>query len=123
MKDNFDYLDELVRMCKSFSCTDCPLTGYHNCNARPGFMASDDNIDEVKQIIKEWSEAHPIITRSTEFKKIYPNCKVDEYGYPTICPNELDITFKGACDRSLVSIIQCEKCRQDYWDEEVKCSE
>lgn len=119
MKDNFDYLDELVRMCKSFSCTDCPLTGNHNCNARPGFMASDDNIDEVKQIIKEWSEAHPIKTRMSEFKKTYPNCKVDNEGYPTICPCEFNTSFLGPCNSGSLTIKECVECRRKYWGTEV----
>lgn len=107
MKDNFDYLGELVRMCSlNPECNECPL-GLSDgcCTAKPYSIVRQKSLDTVRELIKEWSDEHPVKTRSTEFKKMYPNVKVDEDGYPTICPNELDRTFKGACDGSLVSIM------------------
>ena len=122
MKDNFDYLGELVRLCQSFDdfCKGCPLSkGSVLCGGSPCNIIENDNLEHVKSLIKEWSDEHPVKTRSTEFKKIYPNCKVDNEGYPTICPYEFNTSFLGPCNSGSVTIDECVECRRKYWGTEV----
>lgn len=125
MKDNFDYLGELIRMCSvNPECNQCPL-GLSDgcCTAKPYSIVRHKSLDTVRELIKEWSEKHPVKTRATEFKKMHPNCKVDADGYPTLCPSHLNRLFHEICFDHPVNRDECDECRQKYWSEEIKCSE
>lgn len=72
-----------------------------------------DNIDEAIKMTQQWSDEHPIKTRQSEFLKIFPNAKINNYGTLAICPVMIDTTIN--CDQK-----NCYNCEKEYWNTEVE---
>lgn len=102
------------RMCNTYpGCEKCPLDGVCSFNDMDNM-----EIEISNTVILKWCEQHPIKTRLTEFKKLFPNCAMDEDGYPEecICYYDKDIDCP---DVGNFTYNQCSQCAQKFWDEEV----
>lgn len=109
------FLEELDRMCKSKTCSECKLSIYNNYS---GEMGCDEYMrnywyDAIKAVQK-WSDEHPIKTRQSEFLKMFPNtilfAPFSNVKVLNLCPKDLDCDFLcNAPDKS------CLDCKIDYW--------
>lgn len=102
--DAVEFLRDFRRMCSSYgpTCTGCKLAGVQ-C------IPTENNCDhkEVIRVVEEWAKAHPVKTRLSEFKKLFPNCRRVQ-GYPEFCI--IDFDQKQKCMRS-----ECAACRKAFW--------
>lgn len=115
------FLEELDRMCKSKTCSECKLSIYNNYS---GEMGCDEYMrnywyDAIKAV-QEWSDEHPPKTRQSELLKMFPNFGYwhNERGesYIDFCPKSFDSTLKCRKDDSG----RCLACMKEYWLMEVE---
>lgn len=98
---------DLKRYCQNVTCEKCEIFKNDNdCF----YSISSDNLDYCNKVIVEWCASHPVKTRKTEFMKLFPNCHLDEAGYPIFCVQNCDGTV--VCTR-------CKDCIPKFWDKEV----
>ena len=74
--------------------------------------------EEAVAIVERWAEEHPRKTRQSEFLKMFPRAKKALDGALKFCPQEVDSSFM--CPLILRSGTSCERCREEYWFEELK---
>lgn len=119
---NFNYLKEKARMVKAdpfgyctIECTDCPLcsTKTHTNMSCSCFEMSYP--DEAMRIVFEWAKNNPAKTRLTEFMKAFPNCQVNDDGYPIIDICMLDAEEKEGCMNH-----GCASHMKYYWNKEIE---
>lgn len=111
--DVIKFLQEMKRMCNSYSCASCPLYAEDGeCLFIP-VNYNDENVTKIPKAVEEWSAAHPKVTRAGLFKKEYPNADTDVDGSLIICPAHIDKTIE--CPDG----INCWQCRAEYWLKEV----
>lgn len=115
------FLEELDRMCKSKTCSECKLSIYNNYS---GEMGCDEYMrnywyDAIKAV-QEWSDEHSKKTRQSELLKMFPNFGYwhNERGesYIDFCPKSFDSTLKCRKDDSG----RCLACMKEYWLMEVE---
>lgn len=121
--DAVKFIKEINRLCEAHEdCKDCPLIG-HACDVNTATIMSCYNIESVQkmvQIVEQWAKDHPEVTRKSEFLKMYPNA--DLKNITRLLPCSLDKTlepFRCAKYGYLSLTCRCDKCRDDYWKEEV----
>ena len=121
--DAIKFIKEINRLCEAQEdCKDCPLIG-HVCDVNTATIMSCYNIESVQkmvQIVEQWAKDHPIKTRKSEFLKMFPNA--DLKIITRLLPCSLDETLKPLrCAKyGYLSITcRCDRCRFDYWNEEV----
>ena len=113
--DAIKYVTERTRMCRSMGCCDeCPA--YIDGDCYVGGVAELKNPKEQVRVVEEWSVAHPIKTRQTEFLKQWPETCLDRNGAIAIEPCTLSKAYQDAnCDQN-----DCAECRKDFWLQGVK---
>ncbi len=121
--DAVKFIKEINRLCEAQEdCKDCPLIG-HSCDVNTATIMSFYNIESVQkmvQIVEQWAKDHPAKTRQSEFLKKFPN--TDLKIITRLLPCSLDKTLKPLrCAKyGYLSItFRCDRCRDDYWNEEV----
>lgn len=73
--------------------------------------------EDVVKEVEEWSNEHPIETRSSEFLKHYPNASVFNNGAVNMCPKLIDKNYNPS---SACHITICLDCKIKYWMQEVE---
>lgn len=114
--DAVEYVKELRRICKSHpACNVCPL------NSKFCYIANMcEDAEKAVKIVEQWAKDHPVNTRQSEFLKKFPNA--DLKIITRLLPCSLDRTLKPLrCAKyGYLSITcRCDRCRDDYWNEEV----
>lgn len=106
-----NYFREKKRMTKNctISCLDCGLSYCNNGLDRGCVEFEKEKPKEAIEIVQNWSNSHPTETRLDVFRKMFPNCEKDVYGYPSPCPKTLDITFDFDCSGP------CGNCLEEFW--------
>lgn len=110
------FFKELNRMCSThgYLCTKC---GIHlNCNSSVGNTCGTfirNNPLKAVEIVQKWSDQNPIKTRQSEFLKMFPEAKLDDYDILILKPCMIDVT----CQRNGIC---CADCREEYWLAEVE---
>ncbi len=123
-----EYEKARIRMCRTMikegGCSVCPL--YDGLKFRCMIAASvvskpdEDAIKKNIDKVIKWAKGHPVKTRQSEFLKMFPNadlkiitrllpCAIDSDMKPLRCAEYGDLSITCRCDR----------CRDDYWNEEV----
>lgn len=128
--DAVEFIKEMKRLHKSESkCGACKLKESGCCIADIADIIASDTIKEADiakkvekavQIVENWSKNHPIKTRQSEFLKMFPNA--DLKTITRLLPCSLDRTLNPLrCAKyGYLSITcRCDRCRYDYWNEEV----
>ena len=118
-----EFLQEWERLCKENICGErcgnitCPVE--KACDGRYSWcyhFIKNCPVEAI-EIIQKWSDENPIVTRQTEFLKLFPNARMryrdDEILVLDICPAALDGSFN--CEEDVV----CAECQRDYWLKEV----
>lgn len=113
--DAIEFIKERNRMCKSFSrsCDGCPAIKNFCCD-------TFEWQERLVAIVEEWSTAHPLKTRQSEFLKQYPETNLDKCGVITICPATLSSTYRnnyGGC-KNINNV--CVDCCHEFWMQEVE---
>ena len=112
-----EYLKAKRRMTKnkrSMNCNDCPLS-YENNEFRLSFRMLENNYPEKAiEIVETWEKEHPVKTRQSEFLKLFPDNATDINGVIDICPK--NVNRKYTCS----GLIDCDKCREKFWMEEME---
>lgn len=124
-----NFWKEMQRLCKQRGGTcddsergyDCPLCALPCCADRKT-MASVTAADfaEMYTAVEKWSNANPDKTRQSEFLKQFQNTNLKTI--TRMLPCSLDETMKPLrCAKyGYLSITcRCDRCRDDYWNEEV----
>lgn len=117
--DAMEFIKEFRRFCEDMTtglgCHKCPCYIGAVCD---GAGRIDVNLIDEKFIdgIDALAKESPIKTRQSEFLKMFPNVKMDEDGIIDICPDKVDSSID--CEMGLA--MYCNRCRQDYWLEEVE---
>lgn len=105
-------------------CKECGFS-YYNINGTKycgDFMFQ--HFDKANEIVLKWCDEHPIKTRQSEFLKLFPNAETDTSGVIMIAPCGVNRTlydvdgYYDKCKRA-IEYGSCEKCRKEYWNEEV----
>nr|DAT53447.1 MAG TPA: hypothetical protein [Caudoviricetes sp.] len=120
--DTVEYTKTLRRLCKSqANCLECPL--HENCE-EDNYVYCNGNASEYVEksvhIVEQWAKDNPIKTRQSEFLKKFPNAYLNTI--TRLLPCSLDKTLKPSrCAKyGYLSITcRCDRCRDDYWNEEV----
>lgn len=119
----FNYLVERTRMlnslgrrrgrCEGVPCEVCPLwnnaVDRRNCTWFEG-----EHPIEATEIVRKWAEEHPKRTRKDVLLDKFPNAKMNTYGIPCVCVENLGF-----------DIIQCTNYKNyesciDCWNTEVE---
>lgn len=119
--DAVEYIKTIHRLCESQNgysgCSGCPLL---NEDDYCSIVDARERAEDVVQIVEQWAKDHPIKTRQSKFLRISPN--VDLKIITRLLPCSLDKTLKPLrCAKyGYLSITCCcDRCRDDYWNEEV----
>lgn len=70
-----------------------------------------------KQIVEEWSAAHPRKTRQSALLEQYPYAKCVD-GISVLCPGWVDTCFSCPIDGN--NNVDCNTCRHEFWMQEVE---
>lgn len=112
--DAKEFLKCFIRYCNNTSCDDCVMIA-DGCY--PGAIT---DIDRLIDKVEQWCKNNPIKTRKSEFLKKFPDAYLS--AITRLLPCSLDRTLKPLrCAKyGYLSITcRCDKCRDDYWNEEL----
>lgn len=116
--DAVKYVKTKLRLCRSKdSCSECPLQDKENCCC---IKDKIEYVEKAVQIVEEWAKDNPAKTRQSEFLKKFPDAYLS--AITRLLPCSLDKTLKPLrCAKyGYLSITcRCDRCRDDYWNEEV----
>lgn len=118
--DTVKFFKTVNRLCKNQSCEECPVYKNDMC-CMVGF--DDDSIKSIEETVskvEQWAKDHPAKTRQSEFLKKFPDAYLS--AITRLLPCSLDKTLKPLrCAKyGYLSITcRCDRCRDDYWNEEV----
>lgn len=115
------FMSEFSRMCDSYyRCSDCPLgEGKRICGFYPGRYAQEA-ISVVIKTVEEWSAAHSLKTRQSEFLKQWPEAHIRKDGYLDICPLEVSAAHRDADGDCVIHDRLCSDCCREFWMQEVE---
>ena len=122
--DAVEFYKSMKRMCYSGEmCEKCPL--YNNFSEMGSVCdvllhIEDEKASRVKSIVEQWAKDHPVKTRQSEFLKKFPDAYLS--AITRLLPCSLDKTLKPlrCANYGYLSITcRCDRCRDDYWNEEV----
>ena len=117
--DAVKFVKTVNRLCKNRRCKGCPVYKEGMCTVGFGDY-SVENIEETISKVEQWAKDHPVKTRQSEFLKLFPNAYLETI--TRLLPCSLDRTLKPLrCAKyGYLSITcRCDRCRDDYWNEEV----
>lgn len=116
--DAVKYEKTKFRLCRSKdSCSECQLQDKENCGC---ITDTIEYVEKAVQIVEEWAKDNPAKTRQSEFLKKFPDAYLS--AITRLLPCSLDKTLKPLrCAKYgyLSTICRCDRCRDDYWNEEV----
>lgn len=111
------------RLCKNQRCRKRPVFKEGVCMVMHMVRLDGglvESIEETVSKVEQWAKEHPVKTRQSEFLKKFPNA--DLKIITRLLPCSLDKTLKPLrCAKyGYLSITcRCDRCRDDYWNEEV----
>ena len=121
--DAVEFFKTANRLCKNKSCRECPVCKEGVCMVMNMVRLDGglvESIEETVSKVEQWAKGHPVKTRQSEFLKQFPNA--DLKIITRLLPCSLDKTLKPLrCAKyGYLSITcRCDRCRDDYWNEEV----
>ena len=103
--DAVEFLRDFRRMCSSYDdCTGCELDD-DQCSP----TEEDCDHEKVIRVVEKWAKEHPVKTRLSEFKKLFPNASEQAGGCPNCCVIKFDSTV--SCKDSE----GCLDCKKKFW--------
>lgn len=116
--DAIEFIKERQRLCQTYvDCFKCPAynnnTGGCNFSTASGYEAT-----EQIRLLEEWSAAHPLKTRQSEFLKQYPNADIDKDGILKVCPKIVE--GSSYMNSRSCGSVPCAVCHKAYWLQKVE---
>lgn len=113
--DAVKFVTSMSRICQNSNCNDCVISSFcgKTCNER-----TEIDTEEAVEIVEKWVEDHPIKTRLTEYKKVFPNCRLRDNGYPSADPCLIMDSYSSGDDCEKFS--SCNECRKEFWNEVIE---
>lgn len=121
--DAVKFFKTAKRLCKDQGCRKCPACKEGVCMVMSMIRLDDNSVKSIEETIskvEQWAKDHPVKTRQSEFLKKFPDAYLS--AITRLLPCSLDRTLKPLrCAKYgyLSSTCRCDKCRDDYWNEEV----
>lgn len=121
--DAVEFFKTANRLCKDQGCKKCPACKEGVCMVMRMIRLADNSVKSIEETIskvEQWAKDHPVKTRQSEFLKKFPDAYLS--AITRLLPCSLDKTLKPLrCAKyGYLSITcRCDKCRDDYWKEEV----
>jgi hypothetical protein len=121
--DAVEFFKTVNRLCENQSCSECPVCKEGVCMVMNMVRIDGglvESIEETVSKVEQWAKDHPVKTRQSEFLKMFPNANLKIT--TRLLPCSLDGTLKPLrCAKyGYLSITcRCDRCRDDYWNEEV----
>lgn len=122
--DAVEFSKTANRLCKDQGCKKCPACKEGVCMVMRMIRLDDNSVKSIEETIskvEQWAKDHPVKTRQSEFLKKFPDAYLS--AITRLLPCSLDKTLKPLrCAKYgyLMSITcRCDRCRDDYWNEEV----
>lgn len=113
--DAVKFIKESKRLCKAQeSCGKCVAQIGACCLT--DICVEENSAEKAVAVVEQWSKDHPVKTRQSEFLKMFPHANINGFT-DTFCVAHFDKT--KICKASASTDEMCEKCRDDYWNEEV----
>ena len=113
--DAVKFITSISRICQNSICENCVLSSFCN-KCWNGW--TDIDTEEVVEIVEKWVEDHPIKTRLTEYKKVFPNCFLRDNGYPAADPCQIMASYSSGGDCRKFS--SCNECRKEFWNKVIE---
>lgn len=121
--DAVEFFKTANRLCKDQGCKKRPACKEGVCMVMRIIRLDDNSVKSIEETIskvEKWAKDHPVKTRQSEFLKKFPNAYLNTI--TRLLPCSLDKTLKPLrCAKyGYLSITcRCDRCRDDYWNEEV----
>lgn len=122
-----DFVKEFSRMCGNYKhrnidngCVGFPMEENDCWQGAVLDVNRPENFAKAYDIVAKWSDEHPVKTRQSKFLKMFPNAYLETI--TRLLPCSLDRTlkpFRCAKYGYLSITCRCDRCRDDYWNEEV----
>lgn len=113
--DAVKFITGMHRICLNNNCGDCALSPF--CGKTWNGWTEID-AEEVVEIVEKWLEDHSIKTRLTEYKKMFPNCRLRDNGYPAADPCLIMDSCSSEDDCGRFS--SCHECRKEFWNKVIE---
>ena len=119
--DAVEYIKALHRLCKTQRiCNGCPLRNKGTCIAGLCDDGLCDGAEKAVPIVEQWAKDHPVKTRQSEFLKMFPNANLKNITRLLPCSIDSNMNPLRCAEYGYLSITcRCDRCRFDYWNEEV----
>ena len=117
--DAIKFIKESNRMCHSFdSCRECPASDSSgHCKIH---LSDEYSTEEQVDIVKKWSNEHPIKTRQSVFLEQYPEARIRSDGVLSVCPAAISSEHRLNDGRCSCSSKSCVDCCREFWMQEVE---
>lgn len=118
--DTVEFFKTANRLCKDQGCKECPACKEGMCMIMRMIRLDDNSVKSIEETIskvEKWAKDNPVKTRQSEFLKKFPNAYLK-----SLLPCSLDKTMKPLrCAKYgwLSITCRCDRCSDDYWNEEV----
>mgnify|MGYP006928574152 CR=1 FL=1 len=110
--DAVEFFKQRARMCGSFdNCCEC---GLYRRNPGNSALCEDYCFEEPEkavQVVEKWAAEHPVKTRLSEYRRLFPNANMDEYPLGCVKAYNMGVNCENFKD--------CEECKRAYWMQEV----
>lgn len=121
--DAVEFFKTANRLCKNQSCGKCPVCKEGVCMAM-NLVRLDgglvESIEETVLKVEQWAKDHPVKTRQSEFLKMFPKANLKNITRLLPCSIDSNMNPLRCAKYGYLSITcRCDRCRDDYWNEEV----
>lgn len=120
--DAKEYILIATRMCDTFYGKECDKC---QSGSKPFCVATMNNkiaehVDEAIELVEQWAKDHPVKTRKSEFLKMFPDANLKIITRLLPCAIDSNMNPLRCVKYGYLSITcRCDRCRDDYWNEEV----
>ena len=113
--DAVQFYKQFARYCTTSYCGACNIVDYCKTKAKDGRDA-----EKIVREIEQWAKEHPVKTRQSEFLKMFPKADLKIITHLLPCTIDSDMKPLRCAKYGYLSITcRCDRCRDDYWNEEV----
>lgn len=113
--DAVKFITSMRRICQNSNCNDCVLSFF--C-CRGLHERTEIDAEEAIKIVEKWVEDHSAKTRLTEYKKMFPDCRLRDDGYPIADPCLIIDSYSSGDDCGKFS--SCYECRKEFWNKVIE---
>ena len=102
------------RMCKQ-GCKKCPVSYTNNGFQIDCLVFMFTYPEKFEQLVEHWAVEHPLNSRKSVLKELFPNVEEKRFDVPNICPRIME--GKTASEYKCATRL-CRDCVKNYWEGE-----